>query len=128
MSRSVPWPPRVGEMLPRGTQPVGVRHKLATYVLNGGHRDGGPKARGFEQILGITIESVHYLKSEITAGILHAPVIAVRHNPPYGVNCVVDLAVRGMGPKRECVANVRTVWEFADRGSAPRLVSAYIKV
>jgi len=45
----------LGELLPRGAEAVGVRHKLATYVLNRGHRDGGPKARGFERLLGIKV-------------------------------------------------------------------------
>jgi hypothetical protein len=48
----------VGELLPRGAEAVGVRHKLATYSLNSAHEDGGPKARGFKRILGIAIDDI----------------------------------------------------------------------
>jgi hypothetical protein len=128
MSSAAPWPPKVRELLPRGSHAVGVRHKLATYVLNSSHLSGAHKARGFERLLGITANDIDYLEDEITAGILHEPISSVRHNPPYGVNCVVEIPVRGRGSKHHRTANVRTVWEFTGVDSAPRLVSAYIKV
>jgi hypothetical protein len=128
MSTGMPWSPIAGELLPRGAEAVGVRRKLATYVLNRGHQDGGPKARGFERLLGITIDDVDHLEAQIMRGILQTPTSAVRYNPPYGVNCVVEVPVRGIGSKCHHAANVRTVWEFADANAAPRLVSAYINV
>lgn len=45
------WPPQVGELLPRAEEAIGVRYKLATYSLDPFHEDGGPKAKGFAQIL-----------------------------------------------------------------------------
>ncbi len=76
-----------------------MRRKLATYSLDMGHEVGGPKALGFALILGITIDAVDYLEEEIRIGILKTPVSAVRMNPPHGVNCVVDLPLRGLGDK-----------------------------
>jgi hypothetical protein len=48
----------------------------------------------------------------------------IRENPPYGVNCVVDMPISGIGTKADRVANVRTVWVFDDPGAPPRLVTA----
>lgn len=64
------WPPRIGELLPRAADAYGVREKLIGYSLDWAHKDGGPKARGFEQILGITISDVDYLEARIRVGIV----------------------------------------------------------
>jgi hypothetical protein len=122
-----PWPPRAGELLPRAAKASGVRHKLATYSLDTGHVVGGPKARGFARILGITVDDVDYLSGVIRMGVLTVPVSAVRDNAPYGVKCVVDLSVRGLGIKHERTIDVRTVWALEDSAAAPRLISAYLK-
>jgi hypothetical protein len=87
---------------------------------------GGAKAKGFAFALGITLETVDHLTAQIAAGILRAPIGAVRDNPPYGVNCVVDVPIQGTGAHRQRVVSVRTVWQLAKPGCAPRLVSAYI--
>ena len=47
-----------------------MRVNLATYSMDVNHKKGGPKARGFERILGITIEDIDYLEAEILAGVL----------------------------------------------------------
>jgi len=119
------WPPQVGEPLPDGVEVTGVRTKLVRYSLDVTHEDGGPKARGFESILGITIDDVDHLASAIRIGVLSARVSEVRANPPHGFNCAVDIAVRGVGDKRSRTIDVRTVWEIKDRGQRPRLVSAF---
>jgi hypothetical protein len=117
----------VGELLPRGEAAVGVHDKLATYSLDMTNEIGRHKARGFELILGVTIEDIDYLKDAIQTGILAVPVSAVRANLPWGVNCVVMVPVRGLGEKRERVVNVRTVWELVSIETPPRLVNAYLK-
>ena len=125
--RGVDWPPKPGDFLPRAGEPVGVRDKLLLYALKEQHEVGGPKATGFAVILGITAESVDHLEAEICIAILNAPVASVRDNPPYGTNCVVEIAVRGVGHLSERVVNVRTVWEHDEPGSRPRLVSVFPK-
>jgi filamentous hemagglutinin len=122
------WPPRVRELLPRGDEAVGVRHKLTTYALNVDHPHGASKAKGFASILQITLEDLDYLEARIQEGLLYTPISTIRQNRPFGVNCVIDIPVRGIGAKIERVAAVRTIWELADANAAPRLVSAYIKV
>lgn len=117
----------MGKTLPRAADAFGVREKLASYSLDPRHAVGGPKARGFERILGITVETIEYLVEEILAGILDAPVCAARSNPPFGINCAVELPIAGIGLHSQRTAIVRTIWELAEADAAPRLVSAYIK-
>lgn len=119
------WPPRVGEPLPGAAEVLGVRSKLVGYSLNATHEDGGPKARGFKTILGITIDDVDHLERAIRVGVLTAPVSEVRVNPPHGVNCAVDMPVYGVSDKSSRNVDVRTVWEITGRGVRPRLVSAF---
>jgi hypothetical protein len=123
----LPPPPAVGEPIPRGAQATGVRHKLATYSLDMAHKDGGPKALGFELILGIAIDAIDYLEAQIMAGILRNPIGEIRDNAPYGVNCVVDVPVPGIGAKAGRLVEVRTIWEIKDAATPPRLITAYPK-
>jgi hypothetical protein len=117
-------PPVVDELLPSAAQALGVRVKLETYSLDLTHNDGGAKARGFELILGITIDAIDYLEAQIMARVLDTPICEIRENPPYGVNCVVDMPISGIGAKADRVANVRTVWVLDHPGGPPRLVTA----
>lgn len=103
-----------------------MREKLTGYSLDTSHESGGPKARGFELILGITIRDIDYLEGAIQTGILMAPISGVRVRPPYGVHCEVRVPVRGLGAKSGRVIEVRTVWELTDPDTAPRLINAYI--
>ena len=121
------WPPRVGELLPRADEPVGVREKLRTYSLSLNHEDGGPKARGFALILGITMESIDYVEDEIHAGIRKAPITSTRPSPPHGTNCVVEFPLRGIGRYSGRFVTLRTIWELTSMDSRPRLVSAFLK-
>jgi uncharacterized protein DUF6883 len=123
----VSWPPKIGELLPRAAEAVGVHRKLATYSLAVGHRRGGPKAVLFERLLGITLEHVDHLAEEIRAGVLAAPIISVRDNAPHGVNCHVRIPVRGVGIHQARVIAITTGWQLRYVGDRPRLVSAYIK-
>jgi hypothetical protein len=120
-------PPAVGGLLPRAAEAFGLRYKLETYSLDVAHEKGGPKARGFEQILGITIDAIDYLEAQILARIQDTPVSEARPNPPHGINYVVDIQVRGIGAKADRVITVRTVWIISDPGDPPRLVTALPK-
>ena len=121
------WPPQVGEFLPRAGEAFGVREKLSTYSLIPSHPDGGSKAQGLAQILGITLQSIDYLEDEIYNRIRITRISSVRPNAPYGINCVVQFSIRGVDPYSGRIAPLRTVWEFASPDSPPRLVSAFLK-
>ena len=121
------WPPEVGELLPRAEAAFGIREKLAGYSLDPMHHRGGPKARGFAAILGITVESINHVEIEIRLGILRTPIKAVVDNQPYGWNCVVEFPLQGVGGYSERVANLRTIWELPAPSLPPRLINAFPK-
>jgi hypothetical protein len=125
--RGVTWPPKPRERLPGAEKAVNVREKLLDYSLNTAHKDGGPKARGFERILGITIADIDYLEAAILDGIGETPIGSVRHNPPYGYNCVGDFELGGRGEMSERVVELRTVWRIAEAGSPPHMTTAYLR-
>ncbi len=122
-----PLPSLQGRPVPLAADSFGVHVKLETYALDVAHKDGGPKARGFERILGITIEDIDYLEGAIYTGVVLAPVSEVRDNPPWGIKCTVIIPVRGRAEKTGRIVNVTTVWEIAADGQPPRLVNAYCK-
>lgn len=121
------WPPKVGDPLPRAGEAVGVRRKLSTYCLDPDHEHGGPKARGFEAILGITIRDLGYLEGAIETGVLIAAISAVRDRSPYGFVCEVRVPVRGLGAKSARTVTVTTAWMLDGPAAAPRLVNALIR-
>lgn len=123
----VPWPPGIGERLPRAADAFGVEEKLAAYCLNPDHALGAAKARGFREIIDVTGADVEYLAGALLAGVIEAPITSVRDNAPYGVLCGVRIAVRGLRERRRRVVYVMTSWELRDEDSAPRLVTAYIE-
>jgi hypothetical protein len=114
-------------LLPRAAEALGVRYKLETYSLDITHKDGGPKARGFELILGITIDAIDCLEAQILARVLDTPIREVRDNTPYGIKCTIDMPISGIGAKADRIVNVRTVWAFDRPGAPPRLANAYPK-
>jgi hypothetical protein len=122
----VSWPPAIGEPLPRADDAFGVEGKLAAYCLNRDHELGEAKARGFLQVLGITVGDVEYLAAELLAGVLAAPITSVRDNAPFGVLCEVRIRARGLREHHDRVVEVVTSWELRHDGDPPRLVTAYI--
>jgi hypothetical protein len=68
-----PLPSLEGRPVPRAAESYGVQVKLETYSLDVNHKKGGPKARGFERILGITLEDIDYLEGAIYTGVQLAP-------------------------------------------------------
>lgn len=104
-----------------------MRYKLATYSLALDHAEGGPKARGFALILGISLASIDYLETVIKAEILKTLITATRSNPPHGINCVVEFPIEGIGKRTGIVVTLRTVWLVSEVEAAPRLLSALLK-
>ena len=79
----VSWPPVEGELLSNAREACGVRDKLAPYSLDARHRVGGPKARLFRLVLGITLEDdLDYLTAAILEGVRRHRITLVRPNPP----------------------------------------------
>lgn len=122
----MPWPPAIGQQLPRADQAFGIREKLGAYCLNVDHEIGGAKARGFQRILGIGLADLDDLTEALRTGVLAAPVTDVRDNTPFGVLCEVRIPVAGLRERRDRVVAVTTSWELRDADDRPRLVTAYI--
>ncbi len=103
-----------------------MRKKLIGYSLNRNHQDGGWKAYGFDSILGITLDHVDDLEREIRIGIRRTPITSVSLSA-YGMRCVVEFPVRGVGDLGARRINLRTVWQFSDPHARPRLLTAFLK-
>ncbi len=59
----------MGEPVPCAAQALGVHVKLARYSLDPTNEVATSKVRGFEQILGITLEDIDYLEGAIYTGV-----------------------------------------------------------
>jgi hypothetical protein len=122
----VPWPPIVGDRLPRAAEAFGITEKLVTYSLNFDHPVGGPKAKGFQQILVIVVADVDYLAHTLRTGVLTAVITEVRDKASLGVSCGLHVPVRGLRDRSHRVVSVKTGWHLGHAEDRPRLVTAYI--
>jgi len=124
----VPWPPQVGELLPRCDEPVGIEQKLRTYSLAPDHAaGGGPKANGFLIMLGIGLDSIDYLECQIRAGIAATPISAVRPGASGVMRCTVQFRIAGPGRYIDRTASLRTGWELTESMGRPRLITAFLR-
>jgi hypothetical protein len=123
----MPWPPEVGELLPRRTEPAGIDYKLRTYSLVHDHAYGGPKANGFSVILGIDLASIDYLIEEIRAGITHTPISKLEEKKADAMGCTVEFRIAGVGRYSHRWAWLRTGWHLAGPGAPPQLSTAYLR-
>ncbi len=120
------WPPTVGDRLPRAAEAFGITEKLVTYSLKLDHPSGGAKAKGFQQILGITLADVDYLADALRSGVLNVLITEVRVSTSYGVTCGAHVPVPGLRDKSNRVVSVKTGWHLSHADDRPRLVTAYI--
>jgi hypothetical protein len=123
----MPWPPQVGELLPRCDEAIGIEEKLRTYSLVPGHEVGGPKANGFQRMLGIDLESIHYLIAEIEVGITHTPISKVEAKKAGAMGCTVKFRIAGVGRYSHRWAWLRTGWRLDGPGAQPHLSTAYLR-
>jgi hypothetical protein len=123
----MPWPPQVGELLPRFDEPVGIEEKLRTYSLVLDHEKGGPKAKGFLVILGIDLDAIDHLEREIRAGISVTPISVVRPGKPGAMGCTVQFQIAGIGRYSRRKAWLRTGWHLDEPGARPRMTTAFLR-
>lgn len=124
MNAGPPVLPPVGEPLPASRRGVWDTREAGWLSLDKSHTDGGPKAKGFETILGIAIEDIDYLDR---AAILLTPVSASYMRPPYGVHCEVRVPIGGLGDNGDRTVEAITGWEYAEPGDPLRMTTAYLK-
>jgi hypothetical protein len=109
--------------LPRATEAIVPTAKLVNYVLSMEHPRGCHKARVFASALGIRARDWEYLRDQLLAGILDAPVRGTRITP-FGVAYEVAVDVDGLNGATHPVV---TAW-IVERGKAPRLTSAWVDI
>jgi len=96
--------------------------KLRDYMLNPAHPQGGPKARVFAAVLGITRNDWQYLRRQLLTGVRTAPA-QLRGTTPWGDLYDVAFDVTGPGG---CVHRVRTGWIIRLGQDRPHLITAYV--
>ena len=97
--------------------------KLVQYVLNPDHPRGCHKARVFLSVLGIAQADWRYLRDQLVAAVVGAPVRGTRITP-FGVLYDIVVLVDGLNGSTHPVA---TVWLVADE-DVPRLVSSWVDI
>lgn len=120
------WPPIVGDRLPRAAEAFGITEKLVKYSLNLDHSVGGPKAKGFQQILGIVLADVDYLAHVLKTEVLTSVITHVRASPGSTFVCEVRVPVAGLRERSNRMVFVKTGWHLRHADDRPRLVTAYI--
>ncbi|MGH2903690.1 MAG: DUF6883 domain-containing protein [Solirubrobacteraceae bacterium] len=118
MTPNEPWPPRVGEPLPRGEKAYTAPEKLAWILSAAGH------GREWARVLHIGGDDTQRFWEAIAQAVLDEPIFTVRDREPKGIACGVDIELT-IG-KRSIKA--RTSWHYESPGDAPRLVTAYPKL
>lgn len=117
MNSDPPWPPRVGEPLPRATYAYAVPVKLAWILSEEGH------GREWARVLHIGPDDTPRFWSAIARAVLHGdPIFRVTER--YGVTCGINIELQ-IGVRK---ANTTTSWHYKHAHDAPRLVTAYPRI
>jgi len=123
----MPWPPQIGELLPRRDEPEGIEHRLRNYSLKIDHERGGPKANGFLVMLGIDLVAIDHLEHEIEGGIQRTPDSVVRVFSPGIMHCTVQFQIAGPGRYSHRTASLRTGWQLTGPAARPRMTTAFLR-
>lgn len=97
------------------------REKLERYLLNPEHEVGRHKARVFASALGIRQRDWEYLRDQLQAAVVDAPLSSVQETP-WGRLYELVLTVDGRNGQTRRVV---TIWLAAGE-ETPRLVTAYV--
>ncbi len=114
---TTPWP-----TLPNADLAQVSEAKLRDYVLHPAHPQGGPKARVFAAVLGITRTDWHYLRRQLLTGVRTAPA-QLRATTQWGA--LYDVAIDVTGPAGR-MHRVRTGWIIRAGEDQPQLLTAYV--
>jgi hypothetical protein len=116
MSTTELWPPAVGEVLPRAAEAYTAPEKWDQWIL-------AERGHGWEwaKVFRVGATDAERIWSAIAEAVLDAPIASVRDGSPHGLNC----QVRVMLTLDDRTAHVMTIWHYASKSHAPRLVTAY---
>lgn len=108
------WPPRVGQLLPRGAERYTVPEKLAWILSEEGH------GREWARVLQIGPDDAQRFWNAIAEAVLDGdPIFRVTER--YGVTCGINIELQ-IGVRK---AKTTTSWHYKHAHDAPRLVTAY---
>ncbi len=110
--------------LPNGDNAVVNPAKLTAYCLNPNHLHGGPKARVFRALLGLTAEHAGLLRDALLDA-ARTEEATERLEDAYGKRYEVRFVLRGPNGN---TAEVTSAWIVDAGENFPRLTSAYIKI
>lgn len=96
--------------------------KLRDYLLNPVHPQGGPKARVFAAVLGVTRADWQYLRQQLVTGVRSAPA-QLRRSTPWGDLYEAAFDVTGHDGRTH---QVRTGWIIRTDDPRPHLITAYV--
>jgi hypothetical protein len=108
--------PTIGQAMSRAHEAHASGQKWAGWIL--APRGHGPE---WARVFGVGLKDSERVWSAIAAGVLDAPVSAIRDRAPHGVVCGVELTVT----INDRTAPIATSWHYTDQEAAPRLVTAY---
>jgi hypothetical protein len=110
----VPWPPTVGELLPRGSEVWYEQRKLEWILGDEGH------GREWARVFLIEPTDQERVWAMIASAMPEARIDEVRESP-YGITCGVEIKLT-IDDRR---AKTLVSWHYATETAAPRLVTAY---
>jgi hypothetical protein len=110
-----PWPPKVGEQLPRPDQVWFEQSKLNWILSSEGH---GPE---WTRVFRVDLGDRERVWLAIAGAMYGAAIKEVRDRSPFGISCGVEV---------DLTLNARSAltlvsWHYAIEIAAPRLVTAY---
>lgn len=106
--------------IPNADRVIIAAEKLSAYLLNVGHKRGGPKARLLLSV-GYRSDAPQVLESDLRAQHLSLEVSAVTRNQ-YGV--VYEIEAPIMTPSGKAV-RFRTIWQIDTGTDVPRFITMY---
>lgn len=113
----MPWPPRIGEPLPRAEDAWCTQTKLIDWILGEkGH------AAEWKRVFRVEVEDAELIWESIAEAVLEARITGVRgQGAAISYSVLIELRIN------DRVAPVLTAWNYRDAEAAPRLVTAYPK-
>jgi hypothetical protein len=107
--------------LPNGER-ADLGTKIEEYVLNPQHREGRHKARVFESVLGITLDTQNVLRQAILVAAAESEQVEARGDNGHGEVYVLRFPLETAAGR----AIVLTAWIVRRREDFPRLTTCYI--
>jgi hypothetical protein len=115
MSPEPPWPPLIGEPLPRAAEVYAEPEKLEWLLSDDGH------GQEWARVLHIGPDDTQRFWSAIADVVLDVAIYRVTDKAPDGVVCGVE-TILAVGKR---TAKARLSWHYEHAHDDPRLVTAY---